>query len=142
MFNLFPIQILTNYEKCSCENVCLSVVFFLFCLWNGFIVPFPTAAWSENSPSTPEKSSPVMEKQSTPVTPTSTESIKKPEEEIVESTPVAPVAAIAPVAPVVNGNGTHKQPENNNQKVEELYDIPVGTYFDIKKVTFSKSNNI
>lgn len=83
-----------------------------------------------------------MEKQSTPVTPTSTESIKKPEEEIVESTPVAPVAAIAPVAPVVNGNGTHKQPENNNQKVEELYDIPVGTYFDIKKVTFSKSNNI
>ena len=71
-----------------------------------------------------------MEKQSTPVTPTSTESVTKPEEEIVESTPVAPVAA---VAPVVNGNGTHKQPENNNQKVEELYDIPVGTYFYIKK---------
>lgn len=73
-----------------------------------------------------------MEKQSTPVTLTSTESVKKPEEESVESTPADPVVA---VAPVVNGNGTHKQPENNNQKVEELYDIPVGTYFHFKNIT-------
>ncbi|XP_077296226.1 amphiphysin isoform X2 [Arctopsyche grandis] len=85
---------------------------------NGNATPTNTIQpWSENSPSTPEKSSPVTDKPSTPVTPNSPELIKKVEDETVEK---------APASPVVNGNGTHKPQENNNQKVEELYDIPVG----------------
>lgn len=105
--------------------VCHECRVLLFVEW--LYCSLSTAAWGDNSPSTPEKSSPVAEKLSPPDSPLSPEpKTLEPEEEAPPSPVPSPVTT---TTPIVNGNGTHKPTppqENNNKNVEELYDIPVG----------------